>query len=98
MASGVYDAAMPSGVIRDSDYDAARHELTVRFTNGRVYIYSLVPAAVAAALAGAPSKGVYFNTHVRDRFPFRKVVALVATEKRTRATLMDALRASRDEI
>jgi len=88
---------MPSGVIRDSDYDAARHELTVRFTNGRVYIYSLVPAAVASALAAAPSKGAYFNTQVRERFPFRKVAALVVTEKKTRATLMDALRASREE-
>jgi hypothetical protein len=88
---------MPSGVIRDSDYDAARHELTVRFTNGRVYIYSLVPAAVANALATAPSKGAHFNTHVRDRFPFRKVAALVVTERKMRATLIDALRASRDE-
>ena len=88
---------MPSGVIRDSDYDAARHELTVRFTNGRVYVYSLVPAAVAAALAGALSKGAYFNTHVRDRFPFRKVVALVAPARPKRVSLIDALRTSRDE-
>ena len=88
---------MPSGVIRDSSYDADRHELTVRFSNGRAYVYSLVPAAVAAALAGAPSKGAYFNAHVRDRFPFRKVVALVASAKPKRVSLIDALRASRDE-
>jgi hypothetical protein len=89
---------MPSGVIRDSTYDADRHELTVRFSNGRAYVYSLVPAAVAAALAAAPSKGAYFNAHVRDRFPFRKVVALVASVKPKRVSLIDALRASRDEV
>jgi lysyl-tRNA synthetase class 2 len=88
---------MPSGVIRDSSYDADRHELTVRFSSGRAYVYSLVPAAIAAALAGAPSKGSYFNLHVRDRFPFRKVVALVAPGKPGRVSLIDALRASREE-
>jgi hypothetical protein len=88
---------MPSGVIRDSSYDTDRHELTVSFTSRRVYIYSLVPAAVAAALAGAPSKGAYFNAHVRERYPFRKVAALVASAKPKQVSLIEALRASRDE-
>jgi lysyl-tRNA synthetase class 2 len=88
---------MPSGVIRDSTYDAGRHELTVRFAGGRAYIYSLVPAAVADALAGAPSKGAYFNAHIRDRYPFRKVAASVAAETPKRPSLLAALKASRDE-
>jgi KTSC domain len=66
---------MPSQVIRAFAYDADRHELTVHFTSGKVYVYSLVPSAVAAQLEAAPGKGAYFNAHVRDRYPFRKAKA-----------------------
>lgn len=88
---------MPSGVIRDSSYDADRHELTVSFTNGRVYIYSLVPATVAAALASAPSRGAFFNTHIREHYPFRKVAALVSSATPAKASLIEALKASQEE-
>jgi hypothetical protein len=48
---------MPSSVIRDIAYDSERTELKVSFVSGKVYIYALVPAAVAAALANADAKG-----------------------------------------
>lgn len=64
---------MPSTVIQSFAYDEARNELTVRFTTDKVYVYSLVPPAVAAAMQAAFSKGEYFNAHVRDHYPFRKL-------------------------
>ena len=66
---------MASKAIRAFDYDEARNELTVTFTRGPTYVYWLVPAAVAAAFAASPSPGVFHNTHLRDRYPFRKVKA-----------------------
>ena len=68
---------MPSAVIRSFDYDAARNELTVRFTTGKVYVYALVPLAVAEALGAAPSKGAFFNDAVRDKYPHRRCKAEV---------------------
>ena len=69
---------MPSHAIRTFAYDAARNELTVTFTSGRAYVYALVPEAVAAALADSPRKGAFHNHAIRDRYPFRKVKAILA--------------------
>ena len=66
---------MPSSVITKFDYDAAHATLTVVFVTGRVYRYFAVPATLAAEFRSAPSKGAFFNTRVRDRFPFREITA-----------------------
>lgn len=59
--------------IRTHSYDAARNELTVVFTAGRGYVYSLVPPGVAEAFAEAASKGAFHNDQLRDRYPFRRI-------------------------
>lgn len=82
---------MPSQVIRDFAYDDDRHELTVSFTSGKVYVYSLVPAAVAEAFRQAASPGGYFNVYIRDRYPYRRG----KNERPSSLSLRDALRASR---
>jgi lysyl-tRNA synthetase class 2 len=64
---------MPSSVIADFSYDAELSQLTVTFVTGRVYRYYLVPADCAAGLDAAPSKGAFFNQHIRDKYPFREV-------------------------
>jgi lysyl-tRNA synthetase class 2 len=88
-------AAMPSSVIRDFAYDADRNELTVNFVSGKVYVYSLVPPPIVAAFADAAAKGAYFNTHIRDRYPFRKERAEAAADE-ARVSLLEALRRSHD--
>lgn len=67
-------AAMPSTVIRRFVYDQTAGNLWVEFTTGRKYVYSDVPYEVADAFRSAFSKGIYFNTRIRDRFPYREVV------------------------
>ena len=57
---------MSSSVIAAHSYDEASRALTIRFVSGRRYVYKDVPPEIAAALARAPSKGEYFNAHVRD--------------------------------
>jgi hypothetical protein len=65
---------MPSSVIRRFAYDQTGHELWVEFTTGRRYVYSEVPEDVASTFRLAFAKGVYFNTRIRDNFPYREVL------------------------
>ncbi len=83
---------MPSVAIRAHAYDPDRNELTVRFTNGRGYVYSLVPPAIFAAFAAAKSKGAFLNAEIKPRFPFRKL-----SEGATMPDLRAALAASAAE-
>ncbi|MCK9919035.1 KTSC domain-containing protein [Microbacteriaceae bacterium K1510] len=69
---------MPSSVIAGFDYDADHATLTIVFVSGRIYRYFAVPAEVAAAFGKAPSKGTFFNTRIRDRYPFREITAAPA--------------------
>lgn len=62
-----------STAIDRADYDARTQRLTVRFTNGRRYVYFHVPVRVYAGLIGADSQGVYFNAEIRDRYRFERL-------------------------
>ena len=64
---------MPSSVIRRFAYCPDSCHLWVEFTSGRRYVYSDVPAEVADTFRSAFSRGIYFNTRIRDRFPYREV-------------------------
>jgi hypothetical protein len=64
---------MPSSVIRRFVYDPAKRALWIEFVTGRRYVYEEVPEEVAAALGSAFSKGIYFNSRIRDHFTFREV-------------------------
>ena len=64
---------MPSSVIRFYRYTEQSRELTVHFVSGRRYVYLQVPAATAAGLRTADSKGTYFNAHIRDHFAYREL-------------------------
>jgi hypothetical protein len=61
---------VPSTVIRRYEYVASRQELLVTFQTGRRYRYRQVPAETYAAMKSAYSKGTFFNTQIRDRFPY----------------------------
>jgi hypothetical protein len=64
---------MPSSVIQFFHYSAETRELLIGFQSGRRYVYEHVPPDIAAGLKAAPSKGEYFNEHIRDHYPFRRV-------------------------
>ena len=64
---------MPSTVIRRFDYSPDRQELFVEFVNGHRYIYEDVPEEVVSALRSAFGKGIYFNSRIRGRYPFREL-------------------------
>ena len=64
---------MPSTVIRRFVYDQNERQLWVEFVTGRRYVYEDVPEEVATTFRTAFSKGIYFNTRIRDRFSCREV-------------------------
>ncbi len=64
---------MPSSVIRRFVYDTDKRELWIEFVSGRRYVYEDVPEDIAEALSLALSKGIYFNSRIRDRFKCREV-------------------------
>jgi hypothetical protein len=63
---------MSSSVIRNHRYDAAGKALDIVFTSGRRYRYLKVPPDIYEDFRAAPSKGEFFNAHIRDRFDFER--------------------------
>jgi hypothetical protein len=64
---------MPSSVIRRYRYRRERRELLIEFVTGRLYAYLDVPEDEVRKFEVAPSKGRYFNAHIRDHYRFREL-------------------------
>ena len=47
--------------------------MEIKFHSGGLYRYSGVPEARYLGLMGAGSKGGYFASYIKDRYPTRKV-------------------------
>jgi lysyl-tRNA synthetase class 2 len=62
-----------SEAINDIDYDAERAKLFVRFRDGDRYVYVGVPGEVHRSFVTAESKGAYFASEIRDRYPYNKL-------------------------
>ena len=66
-------ATTGSRALRGIAYDAETRVLRIVWASGRAYELDGVPAATHAGLAAAISKGMYFQKHLRDRFPTRRI-------------------------
>ena len=64
---------MPSSVIGHIAYQESRSELTVTFVSGKTYAYGLVPKRVYEDFRRSGAKGNFFNAHIRDRYPARRM-------------------------
>jgi lysyl-tRNA synthetase class 2 len=62
-----------STAIRDIDYDAERGKLLVRFISGERYVYVGVPGEIHRSFVEAESKGRFFQSKIRDRYPFNRL-------------------------
>ncbi len=65
-----------SSAIARLDYDPGLRVLTVVFRETGAYAYFDVPPEVYDAFLAAPSKGVFFNRHIRDRYAYARLAAL----------------------
>jgi KTSC domain-containing protein len=52
-------------------YDEDRHELSVRFVSGEVYVYAMVPPSVYRTLLAADSVGRFVNSTIKPTYPVR---------------------------
>jgi hypothetical protein len=62
-----------SSNLRSVGYDPDSMVLEVEFHGGGIYQYMSVPEDIYHALMRAPSKGSYFNQHIKDRHRSRKI-------------------------
>ena len=56
-------------------YDSAQEKLRLDFCDGSRYVYYEVAPGLFRSLIDAPSKGRFFNQHIRGRLPFVKTPA-----------------------
>ncbi|WP_053734349.1 KTSC domain-containing protein [Nocardia sp. NRRL S-836] len=70
----MHHQTVASSNIRSIGYEDASGTLEVLFNNGRRYRYTSVPVEVHRAFLTAQSHGRYFNAHIRDKYPTRKIV------------------------
>ena len=63
-----------SSALEQISYDEAAQTLCATFReSGRTYIYQDVPQDIYDSLLFADSLGAYFNSHIRDHFPYREI-------------------------
>lgn len=62
-----------STTMRSVGYDAGSRILEIEFASGTVYQYLGVPEEKYERLLAAESKGRYFNSEIRDSYPYVQV-------------------------
>jgi hypothetical protein len=62
-----------SSMMLSAGYDDAHAVLEIEFVTGTVYRYHAVPRREWTGLMEAGSKGRYFEAHIRDKYPMRRV-------------------------
>jgi hypothetical protein len=62
-----------SRALRSMAYDAATRTLRIEWSSGNAYELFDVPPHLHEGLAAAPSKGRYFQDHLRDRFVHKRL-------------------------
>jgi lysyl-tRNA synthetase class 2 len=62
-----------STAISEIDYDAERAKLCVRLVSGEWYVYVGVPGEVHRSFVDAESKGRFFQSEIRDRYPYNRL-------------------------
>lgn len=66
---------MPSAVIAAYDYDVTTKTLTICFHSGKVYNYLQVPEKAFKEMRSTMVKGIWFNRHIKGKYPFEEVSA-----------------------
>ena len=57
-----------SSAIRAVGYDSPMQRMCITFEQGHTYDFCGVPLEVYEELMNAPSKGAYYNAHIKDRY------------------------------
>ena len=65
--------AVDSSTMKSVGYEAKSRILEIEFDSGAVYQYLGVPAKIHEELLEVESKGRYFNSEIRDVYPYVQV-------------------------
>lgn len=60
--------SVKSSMISWAEYDEAKQELEITFTNGSVHAYFRVPKGVYDQFLKAPSQGKFFNANIKQAY------------------------------
>lgn len=66
--------SVQSSSLRSVGFDPTTSTLRVQFVTGKLYEYTGVPLSVYRSLLDAPSLGQYFNRHIRNHYPYRRLI------------------------
>lgn len=66
-------ASLNSSIVSAARFDDSVNVLEVDLTNGRSYLYFMVPREVFLALVNAPSAGAFFNREIRNRYRCERI-------------------------
>lgn len=66
--------AVQSSNIQSIGYDASTRTLEIEFIKGGIYQYYSVDEIVHGQLMNAPSKGSFFQKHIRDKYETRRIM------------------------
>ena len=69
----IHRERVASSVFTEIGYHKTTRTLEVKFTAGGIYRYKDVPRKVWEEFRAAPSKGAYFDAHIRNRYPHWRV-------------------------
>jgi len=65
--------AIQSSSLAQVGYDCHQSILRIQFCDGTTYEYEGVPLQPCLDLLQADSKGAYFNRHIRNHYPTKRV-------------------------
>ncbi len=57
-----------SKAITSIGYDPASMRMQIRFKQGHTYTFCNVPESIFDGLLKAPSKGIYYDLHIRNKY------------------------------
>jgi hypothetical protein len=63
---------LDSTTLTAAAYDDSHARMELDFHDGTRYVYSGVPPNLYRDFLCAPSQGIFFNRHIRGRFPYTK--------------------------
>ena len=66
---------LESKLLAAAAYVASRRSLYLRFHSGEVYRYFTFPAEQYQEFLNADSRGRYFLSHIRNRFPYERLTS-----------------------
>jgi len=63
-----------SSNLKSVGYDPTSLVLEIEFRNGNIYQYDGIPEDVYVSFMAASSLGSFLHRHIKEKYPYRKVV------------------------